>query len=73
MTNAERLRAHLKERGIKHRFLAERLGCTTATLSRMLAGRAIPNNRRKFIIEGFTEGAVPANAWGKLEQQLTRR
>ena len=65
MTNPEKLKAWLKDQGYMNRWLSKRLVCSVTTVSYYLMGRSSPSKARAEKIAELTQGAVPADQWGK--------
>lgn len=58
-----RFSKYLKTEGVKQETLAERLGVTQGTISRLKCDAAKPSLELAVQIERITNGAVPVSSW----------
>ena len=63
MSNPKKLRAWLKDRGMKQNHFAEKVGVTTDRLRKWMKGESVPLPVFRKEIEEFTGGEVKAGDW----------
>lgn len=63
MTNQQKLRAWLKDRGMKQNHFAEKVGVTQERVCKWLAGKSAPIPHFRQRVEELTGGEVKAEDW----------
>ena len=63
MTNGQRLRSHLAERGTKIGWFAGHIHCSHQALTTWMEGRSKPQPIFREVIDRATDGAVPKDGW----------
>lgn len=67
------LRKYLEENGIRHSFIAKKIGTDSSHLCRWLSGDVAPRLEAVVAIEKITNGQVTIHDWIKLSEQKKKR
>lgn len=65
------LAEYLRSSGRRGYELADELGVKPPNVSRFIKGKQRPTLDQAFIIERFTDGAIPASAWARAHPAAT--
>ena len=58
-----KLREYLEENGLRHNFVANKIGCSQAMLTNIITGQRMPNLMLALQIQYFTKGQVNPEDW----------